>query len=289
MAGIAYLNKALSLDSTFADAYTALGTCYWWLAEYAPDYTPDYYRQSREYLNKAIALDPYNGLAYSQLAVNQYHNDWDKKAASQSFMKALELNPSDITINETMFWFYLHLQDCDSMEAALNKIREIEPSYNYYAYEVYIKICKGQDRELQAVTPPDGPTASLVMRVELERLMMLKRYDEVLEKMDLYKSSASEELYLELKGEVFGETGKITEALEVIKKLEVLSTTQRIRPVRFAMIYMAIGDEDKAYEYLEKGIEERGLWLHVLPYYSPFYKKRNDPRFQAFMKRTWIN
>jgi len=96
-------------------------------------------------------------------------------------------------------------------------------------------------------------------------------------------------MYLEVKGEVLGLIGKKSEALEVIKQLEILATTQRVWPSRFAIIYMAMGDEDKAYEYLEKGIEERGLWLHVLPYYSPFYKKRNDPRFQAFMKRTWIN
>ncbi len=287
-AGIIYLNKAVALDSNFSDAFTALGVCYWWLAEYAPDFTPDYYRQSREYLNKAIALDPHSGWAYSQLAVNQYHNDWDKKAASQSLKKAMELNPSDITINNIMFWFCLHLQNCDSMQVTLDKLKELEPG-DYHTYEVYVIMCRGQDRELQAVSPPENFLGGGDLRVELERLMILKKYEEVLAKMDLYKSFAPEVLFLELKGEVLGETGKKEEALEIIQKLEVLSKTQHIRPVRFAIIYMAIGDENKAYGYLEKSIEERGLWPHVLPYYAPFYRKRNDPRFQAFMKRTWVN
>jgi hypothetical protein len=52
---------------------------------------------------------------------------------------------------------------------------------------------------------------------------------------------------------------------------------------------MAIGDEEKAYEYLEKGIEERGFFIHITPYFTPFYRKRNDPRLHAFMNRTWVN
>ena len=125
--------------------------------------------------------------------------------------------------------------------------------------------------------------------IVLKRLMILKKYDDVFAQMDLYKTLVPEDWFLELKGEVLGETGKKTEGLEIIQKLEVLAKTQQIRPSRFAVIYMAMGDEKKAYEYLEKGIEERGLWMHLLPYYAPFYRKRNDPKFQALMKRTWVN
>ena len=42
---------------------------------------------------------------------------------------------------------------------------------------------------------------------------------------------------------------------------------------------MAIGDDNKVYEYLEKGIEGRGMHIHLLPYYAAFYKKKNDPGF----------
>ena len=83
--------------------------------------------------------------------------------------------------------------------------------------------------------------------------------------------------------------GKRTDALAVIQELENLSKTQHIWPSYFAIVYMAIGEEKKAYEYLEKGIEEGGFFIHITPYFAPFYKKRNDPKFQTFMKRTWVN
>jgi tetratricopeptide (TPR) repeat protein len=287
-AGIAYLNKAISLDSTFSDAFNALGWCYWQLAEYAPDYSPDYYRQSREYLNKAIALDPQNGRAYSTLAVNQYHHDWDRKAASRSLKKAKELNPSDNEITMIHFWYYLHTQHCDSMKVMLGKMKEANPS-DYYYHEVQLAICRGQDQELYAFNPPEDPSNWVGQFFEQQRLMILGKFDDALAKMELYKTLASEQIYLEMKGELLGMAGKKLEALKVIQQLEALSKTQHVWPSRFAIIYMAIGDEKKAYEYLEKGLAYRGLWLHFVPYYAPFYKKRNDPKFQAFMKRTWVN
>ena len=125
--GIDYLVKAIALDSMFSDAFAGLGQCYWILASYAPDYTPDYWRQSREYLDKAIALDSKNGWAYAQLGIALYYGDWDKKAASRSFKKARELNPSDNSINNDVFWFYLQTLNCDSMRVLLDEMKEVEP------------------------------------------------------------------------------------------------------------------------------------------------------------------
>jgi tetratricopeptide (TPR) repeat protein len=120
-------------------------------------------------------------------------------------------------------------------------------------------------------------------------LMILGQYERALAKLEEFPDLLSKDYYLLAKGEAFGLAGKRVEALEIIREFENMSKTQHIWPSHFAIVYMALGDEEKAYEYLEKGIEERGFLLHVLPYYAPFYKKRNDPRFQAFMKSTWIN
>ena len=286
--GIDYFQKAVELDSTFSDAFAGLGRCYWFLANYAPDYSPDYWHKAREYLNKAIALDSKNGWAYAQLAVVQHNGDWDKKAASRSFQKALQLNPSDNSINNEIFWFYLQSQNCDSMKVILDKMKRIAPG-DYYDYEIAVKICNGQDRELQSFNPPKEFYFGIALLFELERLMILEKYEQALERIEQYPDLWGRDNYLLTKGEALGLAGRKTKALEVIRELEKLSKNQHVWSCYFAVVYMAIGDEEKAYEYLEKGIEERGFMPHVLPYLATFYKKRNDPRFQAFMKRTWIN
>ena len=104
--GIEYLNQAIAIDDKFSNAYAALGEAYWLLAHYHPDYTTDYWKKSKENLNKAITLDPLNGWAYSELAVVQHNWDWDKMGALQSLKKAVQLNPSNIDIRIDFLWFY---------------------------------------------------------------------------------------------------------------------------------------------------------------------------------------
>ena len=171
--GIDYLEKAVALDYTFSEAFAGLGRCYRFLATYAPDYTPDYWRKSREYLNKAIALDSKNGWAYASTGRSfEFCGDWDKKAGSQSLQKALELNPSDNSINNEFFWSYLQSQNCDSMKVLLDKMKEIDPG-DYNSYEIAVKICSGQDRDLQAFNPPAEFSDATTLWFRVERLMIL--------------------------------------------------------------------------------------------------------------------
>ena len=52
-----------------------------------------------------------------------------------------------------------------------------------------------------------------------------------------------------------------------------------------ATIYVALGDHDHAFEYLQKGYEERAgwmIWIRVDPVWNPL---RTDPRFTALLKK----
>ena len=51
-----------------------------------------------------------------------------------------------------------------------------------------------------------------------------------------------------------------------------------------ASVYVALGEKEKALEYLEKGYQERAgwmIWLKVDPIWDPV---RSDPRFDALLK-----
>lgn len=284
--GIEYLNKAIALDNKFSNAYTALGEAYWLLAHYHPDYTTDYWKKSKENLNRAIALDPLNGWAYSELAVVQHNWDWNKMAALKSLKKAVQLNPSDIEIHFDFLWFYLKTDNCDSVSLELNAIKSIEPGY-YFGEEVFLKICNNKIDELAALKVPDDPYG-VWLWAAVERYLILRQFDKALLLIDQKKEAFGEVFFLAIKGEALALSGETNEARAIIQKLEALSKTKHIWPSYFAIIYMGLGEEKKAYEYLEHAVEERDLMLHTLPYTATFYIKKDDPKFIAFMKRTWI-
>ena len=61
-----------------------------------------------------------------------------------------------------------------------------------------------------------------------------------------------------------------------------------IRSVRMAEMYSQIGEFEKAYEYLEIGLEQRVIWMIHLardPFFDPI---RTDPRFQSLLKRIGL-
>jgi adenylate cyclase len=284
---IANLNKAIAIDSTFADAFVELGRIYWGLA--AHNNEADLWRKSKDYLYKAIALDPQNSRAYSELGVVAGGWDWDNKAGLRYFQKAISLNPSETKNYNDLFFFYLRKFDCDSMRFALQKMKQLQPG-DYYFYEVTIKICAGDEEGLRMMKPPADfmKTEYDHINMELSRLLILKKYNEVLEILNT-TDQLDEITVLSLKATTLGLMGKAPEARSEIAKLEKMATTRYVWPAMLALAYMAIGDESHAYAYLEKGIKEHDMAVHFIQYDPPFYTKRNDMRYQALMKGRWVN
>jgi serine/threonine-protein kinase len=67
--------------------------------------------------------------------------------------------------------------------------------------------------------------------------------------------------------------------MELIKQSE----KSYVSCVRIARIYVALGDNDRAFIYLNKAYEDRDIGLPALktgPYFDPL---RDDPRFDALL------
>lgn len=285
--GIGYLKSAIALDSTFSDAYTALGECYWLLAHLDPDYTPQYWILSKQYLTKAIALDPFSGWAYSELAVVQQIWDHDRTGARRSFKKATQLTPSNPNIYNDLLWFYMRTMDCDSMRLTVEHIKSLKSEYFNYGFIVLSNICSRNLDSLNLLRPPDELNGFDVW-AESSRLLILKRYDEALKLSENSKANVPVGLYVEMLGSSLALSGKKLEARKLIQENEArLKSLNQLSYI--GVIYMALGEEDKAYEYLEKALQERDLGIHFLPYCAAFYYKNDNPRFKAFMARTWVN
>jgi TolB-like protein len=286
---IDYLMKAITLDSAFADAYVELGRNYWQLAHWGKLRPEDYWQKSKAYLNKAIALDPLNSRAYSELAVVQGNWDWDNKTGRQSLQKALALNPADISNYNDLFFYFCRKLDCDSMMNTLQMMKQLQPG-DYYINELCTKICAGDEKGLRIMNPPDdyfkneGPSSEC----EVWRLIIIKEYEKAL-KILATTDQLGEAHVITDKAIIFGLSGKESESRAEIARLEKLATESYVPPSMLGSVYMANGDESHAYAWLEKGIKQHDLWMHILPYFPPFYSKRGEPKFQDLMRRTWIN
>jgi adenylate cyclase len=90
-------------------------------------------------------------------------------------------------------------------------------------------------------------------------------------------------------GYLFGVTGRSAEAKKVLAELDQLSRKRYVTRWAQAMVYLGLGKKDIALDWLEKACEEHDGWMwtiNVDPWYAPL---RNEPRFQALVKKVGIN
>jgi len=92
--------EVINLDSTYAPAYAGLGRVLSLLDHFSFGDLSFYdsYSLAIKAANKALALDPNNGEAYSVRGMVKFVNNWDWVGADQDFQKSLQLSPNNAEI-----------------------------------------------------------------------------------------------------------------------------------------------------------------------------------------------
>jgi tetratricopeptide (TPR) repeat protein len=86
-------------------------------------------------------------------------------------------------------------------------------------------------------------------------------------------------------GEVYAASGRRDEALKTLQELNKMSEVRYVDGYHFAAVYTALGENEIAFDWLEKAFEERSnglIFLKVDPVFDPL---RDDPRFQDLPRR----
>ena len=84
-------------------------------------------------------------------------------------------------------------------------------------------------------------------------------------------------------GHIYAVAGKRSEARKILKELKVRSKREYVTTYYIAGMYAGLGEKEQAFEWLEKGYEEREVALaKVDPWFDPL---RSDPRFQSLLCR----
>ena len=81
---------------------------------------------------------------------------------------------------------------------------------------------------------------------------------------------------------------KTYEANKILDELNELSTQQYVSPYEVAVIYVALGNHEKAFQLLEKAYTEHSFHLVNLNV-SPLFKSvRSEPWFQDLVQRIGL-
>ncbi len=116
---------------------------------------------------------------------------------------------------------------------------------------------------------------------------MKKFEDTIAEAQRTCELSGSIAPTLGILGWAYALAGRHSEAEETMEMLKARGRETYVPPFSMSVVYLALGEEDQALEWLEKGVEERDvlvvgtLRLEAIH----FYTIRGQPRFQALLQK----
>jgi adenylate cyclase len=87
-----------------------------------------------------------------------------------------------------------------------------------------------------------------------------------------------------LLGYGYGVSGRTAEARQILKNLQEQSRLGPMPPLAIAHVYIGLGDKDRAFEWLNKAIDERDLGV-TLRWDSLYESLRSDPRYTQLLRR----
>jgi len=289
-----YFNRAIQMDPQWAQPYAQLARSYHWLAGFG---NPELYPKSKAAALNAIRLDDSLAEAHSALAYVLHHYDWDWAGAEREYHRALQLNPN---YPEAHYAYALLLITAGRGSEGITEIRraaELDPLFPPLRADVgTVYSCAGRNEEaieqLRNATQlnPDYDYAYTALGFAYIRKGM---YSEAVANMEKALSLEKEEGYVVLHkvdlAYAYAAAGRKSEARKLLSELEQQDAQGRnMGEVGLYPIYFALGERDRALDWMDKAYKERSDSLVYLRYWPEFDRMRSDPRLADLVRRVGI-
>ncbi len=252
--------------------------------------TPDDLGQSISFYEQAIAADPNYALAHAALAQVTYAYDWDWKTAEKEFQRALELNSGYPSAHQ---WYAEYLWAAgrpDEAYAQIQRAQELDPlslviqvslgRHFYYQRDFKRAIKEVRD---SIEMKPDFFLGHLYLA--LACVQAGEQEEAAREFQHAVQASGGSPLALAALAYAEARAGRRTEARGLLSRLRQSARSRHVPAIYFAGVYAGLGDKDQAFRWLDKAYEERSDYLIFLQIEPTFDPLRDDPRFQALVRR----
>jgi DNA-binding winged helix-turn-helix (wHTH) protein/TolB-like protein/Tfp pilus assembly protein PilF len=289
---IRFFDQALDRDPNYALAYAGLADAYQILAFHGPLSSAEYFSRAKAAARRAIELDDRLAEAHTALAYVKFYYDWDWAGADAEFKRALELNPNYATAHQ---WYAEYLASMARPDEALSereKAKALDPLSPIITSELGLSYIETRqyDRAVEEfrtavnLFPDFSPAHSnLCLALELEG-----RYDEAMVECQKAMALANNNKLLTELAIIYARSGRRTEAQRTLDEMIRESKERYFQPSYIARVYLALNDQEKAFEWLEKAYRERDWALTGLKRYPVFDGFRSDPRFSDLLKRMGL-
>ena len=286
-----FFQRALQKDPNYAKAWTGIAKAWEWLADvYVKPL--EAYPAVRTAAAKAIELDDKEAEAHVYLGDSQRVLNWDIAGCDAELKRALQLDPNCGIAH--VFTALSIASQGGAEAAALMHIREsvkVDPlSPIISTWAGFIDIAYGrlddaiaEGRRTQLLDPNYLYQGSQLAVAYREKGMFA-------EALELYKKNAEvtgiPEPGLAI---TYARMGRRNDAERVLNGVKTFAATHYFAGEEIASIYVALGDNDAAFQWLERAYHEHSGSLDGIVARPIFRPLHSDPRFADLLKRIGLD
>ncbi len=286
---IELFEQAIALDPGYARAYTGLADAYGLLASYNFLSPQQAFPKAKAAAEKAIALDGGLAEAHTSLASIQNSYEWDWRGAEQAYQRALELNPGYATAHQWYGEYLIQMGRFDEAARQMELARSLDPlsliintnlGWTFFMAREYDRAIA----QLRKVVELDAHFVNARLKLGLAYMQKGLLAEAQAEFQQAQALAGESSQILSARGYTYALAGAQAEAKRIVKQLEARARTGYVEPSDIALVYVALGQPDEAFAWLQKAYEQRSeallCWLKVDPRVDAL---RGDRRFAELL------
>ena len=287
---LALYQSAIDKDPSYAEAYAGVAETYAVLADWTLRPPAETLPAARDAARRALNHDSSLAEAHAVLGLVAWQYDHDWPQAEGEFSQALRLSPSNATVHQWHGEYLAALGRFAEANAEMERARQLDPLSRFIATDVgYTAYLGGDyDRAINAFRSameldPDFYGAHLYLYWTLLEKKMGKEAALELQRLLVYNHSPQDAQDSFRAISASGDLRAIHSWI-LDRNLKRRATTYT-SAWRIAATYAAMGQNDQAFQWMDKAIEEHDpqmARLRVDPMLDPL---RSDPRFQSYLDR----
>jgi tetratricopeptide (TPR) repeat protein len=282
--------RAIAIDPDFAPAHAALAGVYGALGAWELGLLPpgEALAKAKAAAARALELDPQLAEGHTARAYATLHFDWKADAACRQFDEAIALNPA---WTEAHHWHSHALcaagRFAESLAACrqtltldpLNPLMHAHLAWHHYMSRDYASALAQSQHVVRMESAFHW--GHFFAGWSLERLG--RPDDAVAALRDAARVSSDNPVMVAGLGHALAGAGDRRQALAVVDTLERARADKALFGYEIGVIHAALGDRDRAFEWLARAVDERSGWIAYLRVDPRLDALHGDARFDALL------
>ena len=289
-----YYEEATKKDPEYAAAYVGLANSYYQLGSEIGSFSPrEAFPQAKRAIERALEIDKTLSDAHTALGLIKLYYDWDWEGAEVELKRGIELSPNSAVAHDDYSLYLGAVGRVDEAIAEAKRSLELDPlspiansdlGLHYWLAQQYDEAIAQFNKTIEL--DPDFSMAYWNIGYVYFEMGMLQEAIAALEKA--VALSGEHPVIRATLGLVYAKADRKGKALKILEELKQLSTGRYGPSLRIDHIYIGLGENDLALEWLEKAYEERDATLVWLKVDRTYDSLRSDPRFKALLKKIGL-